>query len=253
MSDSKTDGIYSQLCPPLPEESDEFAGWRRIIAVAISSHVPELEKLLGLQQPNSQFRHDLSGAILVCVLTNKFPPKRHSETRKELEAICKEAVVAEAIIRRLDSALRETSSIYPPIKHQFLELGKHTDDYAALSKLARAHASALSDSGGQRGMFAFRSLVAGLWYAFEKVSQIEASDAAKYRSEKYEGLFFEFVEAVLPLVRELVPEMPCPESRLAQDTSVFKVVTSLRRNGRRQKRRKRTRKVGSAKSVRSRR
>ena len=64
MSDSQTGGIYNQLCPPLPEESDEFAGWRRIIAVAISSHRPELEKLLGLQQPNSQFRDDLSEAIL---------------------------------------------------------------------------------------------------------------------------------------------------------------------------------------------
>ena len=63
MSDSRADGIYNQLCPTLPEESDEFAGWRRIIAVAISSHVPELEKLLGLQQPNSQFRDDLSSGL----------------------------------------------------------------------------------------------------------------------------------------------------------------------------------------------
>ena len=60
MSNSQTGGIYNQLCPPLPEEADGFAGLRRIIAVAISSHVPELEKLLGSQQPNSQFRDDLS-------------------------------------------------------------------------------------------------------------------------------------------------------------------------------------------------
>ena len=56
MSNSQLARIYNQLCPPLPEESDELADLRRIIAVAISSHLPELEKLLGLQQPNSQFR-----------------------------------------------------------------------------------------------------------------------------------------------------------------------------------------------------
>src|SRR3984893_4415827 len=87
MFDSRTNRIYNQLCPPLPEESDEFAGWRRIIAVAISSHVPELEKLVGVQQPNPQFRDDLSEAILICVLTNKVPPKRHRQNSNELEKI----------------------------------------------------------------------------------------------------------------------------------------------------------------------
>jgi hypothetical protein len=88
MSDPPTDSIYNQICPPLPEESDEFAGWRRIIAAAISRYVPELEKLLGLQQPNSQFRDDLSRVILVSVLTNKVPPKRHSQNRNELRRRC---------------------------------------------------------------------------------------------------------------------------------------------------------------------
>jgi hypothetical protein len=84
--------------------------------------------------------------------------------------------------------------------------------------------------------------------AFEKATGAKASDAAKYKGKEHghEGVFFEFVNAVLPLVREFVPQMPWPESRLAQDTYVFKVVTSLRRNGKRQKRRKRIRKVAIA-------
>ena len=113
MSDSQADGIYNQLCPALPEESDEFAGWRRMIAVAISSHVPELEKLLGSQQPNSQFRDDLSRVILVCVLTNKVPPKRHSQNRNELRKISEDAAAAEEIIRRLISRLGDIGHLYP--------------------------------------------------------------------------------------------------------------------------------------------
>lgn len=185
MSDSKTDGIYSQLCPPLPEESDEFAGWRRIIAVAISSHVPELEKLLGLQQPNSQFQDDLSRVILVCVLTNKVPPKRHSQNRNDLKKISEDAAAAEEIIRRLISRLGETSGIYPPIKSLYLErLAKHVPEYASLASMARAHADALTDEGGTTGMIAFRTLIEGLAHVFENVMGYDASDAAKDRGAK---------------------------------------------------------------------
>ena len=254
MSNATTDRIYNQLCPPLPEEPDELDDTRRVIAAAISSHVPELEKLLGLQQPNSQFRHDLNQAILVCVLTNKFPPKRHSQNRKELKEISEDAAAAEEIIRRLVSRLQQTSCIYPPIKSRFLELGKDIADYTGLCSLARAHADALANRGGSRGMIAFRTLIEGLVHIFENGTGAEVSDAAKYKGAKYghEGLFFEFVQAVLPLVRKLAPNMPCPESRLAEDTFVFKVVISPRRSGeRRQERRKRTGKykVAGAKPI----
>jgi hypothetical protein len=255
MSDSQTGGIYNQLCPPLPEEADGFAGLRRIIAVAISSHVPELEKLLGSQQPNSQFRDDLSRVILVCVLTNKVPPKRHSQNRNELRKISEDAAAAEEIIHRLISRLGETSSIYPPIKSRYVELlAKHVPEYASLASMARAHADALTDEGGLTGMIAFRTLIEGLAHVFENVMGYDVSDAAKFRGAKYQGLFFDFVQAVLPLVRKLAPDMPWPESRLAEDIFVFKVVTSLRRiGGRRQERRKRPRKVARDKAFRARR
>ena len=257
MSNATTDRIYNQLCPPLPEEPDELDDTRRVIAAEISSHVPELEKLLGLQQPNSQFRDDLSRVILVCVLTNKVPPKRHSRKRNELKKISEDAAAAEEIIRRLISRLGETSGIYPPIKSLYLErLAKHVPEYASLASMARAHADALTDEGGTTGMIAFRTLIEGLAHVFENVMGYDASDAAKDRGAKYgyQGLFFEFVQAVLPIVRKLAPDMPCPGSRLAEDIFVFKVVTSLRRmGGRRQERRKRPRKVARDKAFRARR
>jgi hypothetical protein len=242
MSAASIDGIYNQLCPPLPEEPDELSSLRRGIARAISSHFPNLEQLVGLEEPNSQFRDDLSEAILLCLSAHNFPPKRRSETRKQLNALSEEAAAAGEINRRVVSRLRETSGIYPPIKRRYLELfGNQTDHYAALARIARGHANSLVDRGGPRGMLGFQSLVELLGVAFEKATGAKASDAAKYKGEEHghEGVFFEFVNAVLPLVRKFVPEMPCPESRLAQDTYVFKVVTLLRRNGKRQKRRKR--------------
>src|ERR1700730_7954373 len=171
--------------------------------------------------------------------------------------ISEDAAAAEEIIRRLISRLGETSSIYPSIKSRYVELlAKHVPEYASLASMARAHADALTDEGGLTGMIAFRTLIEGLAHVFENVMGYDVSDAAKSRGAKYgyQGLFFEFVQAVLPLVRELAPDMPCPESRLAEDTFVFKVVTSLRRiGGRRQERRKRPRKVARDKAFRARR
>src|SRR5262249_10852049 len=144
-------------------------------------------------------------------------------------ALRQEAAAAEEINRRLVSRLRATSGIYPPIKRRYLELfGNQTDHFAALARMARGHANSLVDRGGPRGMLGFRSLVELLLAAFEKATGAKASDAAKYRGKEHghEGVFFEFVNGVLPLVRELAPEMPWPESRLAQDTYVFKVVTA---------------------------
>jgi hypothetical protein len=93
--------MYNELRPPLREEPDELGSLSREIARAVSSHGPKLEQLVGLEEPNSQFRDDLSEAILLCVLTHKFPPKRRSETRKQLESLRQEAAAA---------ALRPTSS-----------------------------------------------------------------------------------------------------------------------------------------------
>ena len=75
--------------------------------------MPELEKLLGSQQPNSQFRDDLSEAILICVLTNKVPPKRRSQNRNELKKISEDAAAAEEIIRRLISRLERHRASIP--------------------------------------------------------------------------------------------------------------------------------------------
>jgi hypothetical protein len=231
MSNATTDRIYNQLFPPT-EESEERRTARQAVAAAVKNHLPQLEQLLGLPEPSSQFRQDLIEAILDCTLKHKSPPKRASKLRKELKDIREDAARAEKINQRLNSRLQHTSAIYPPIKYRFLQLEKHTPDYAALANLARAHLALLPDLGGQRGFIAFQTLVGGLAYAFENATTRRASDAAKYNAnDGHEGLFFDFVQAILPIVHELAPGMPGPDSRLAEDTYVFESVSSLRRSG----------------------
>jgi hypothetical protein len=117
------DGIYDQLCPVVEkEEPDWFEDCRRGIATAISSSLPALEALLGITQPNSQFREGVIDAVLFCNLTHRFPPKRRSEIRKELADISDDAAALVKAHQRLMSRLEQTSGIYPPIKSRFLEL-----------------------------------------------------------------------------------------------------------------------------------
>jgi hypothetical protein len=228
-----SNGIIDQLCPPLPEESEESIGLKRVFEAVISSHVLNLEGMLGLQEPNPRFRSDLAEAVLICTLTARWPPQRPSLKRKELLNISEDAAAFKEIGCRLASRLQQTSSIYEPIRDQFLRVARQASEFASLSSMARAHAKMfIPDRGGPRGMIAFRELVKGLARTFEGAIGRPAWEAAKYRGEKggHEGLFIDFVQAVLPIVRNLAPDMPLPDGRLAEDTYAFEVVSSLRRS-----------------------
>jgi hypothetical protein len=245
-----TDRIYEQLFPA-PEETDQRKSRRQAIAAGILKYLPQLENLLRLQESNYQFRHALIEAILECVETNESPPKRRSRLWKELDDISKDAALAAKVQRRLISRLEQTSSIYPPVKNPFLErLANYTSDYVALSELARAHANYLGkDKGGVRGLIAFRILVVRLAFMFERFTGCEVSEAARYKGVKdgHQGVFFDFVQGVLPFIREFAPEMPLPESRLAEDTFVFDVVCSFRRTREpKHKKKRRSRRLTSA-------
>src|SRR5947209_18362108 len=119
MSDAPN-GIFDQLCPPLPQELEHDQYLLKLVTLAISNELPKIEHLLGLLCPNSEFRDDLSHAILRCILTNTSPPKRRSQICRELKQISDDAAAAEEINRRLMSLL-QVSNIYPPVKSRFLK------------------------------------------------------------------------------------------------------------------------------------
>jgi hypothetical protein len=130
---------------------------------------------------------------------------------------------------------------YLSIRDHFLQLASQALQFADLSSMARAHPEMLNpDKGGPRGMIAFRALVEKLADAFESATGTPAWEAAKYLGVKrgHQGHFFDFVQAVLPIARELAPNMLLPDNRLAEDTYVFDVVSRLRRSrvGKRTKR-----------------
>jgi hypothetical protein len=233
-------GIRDQLCPPLPEESESSIRCKQIIDATINPSILRWANMLGLQEPNPRFRNDLVEALWICFLLALSQPKRPSLIRKELEKINKEAVACSRSAGRLISLL-QTSNIYPLIRDHFLQLASQALQFADLSSMARAHPEMLNpDKGGPRGMIAFRALVEKLADAFESATGTPAWEAAKYLGVKrgHQGHFFDFVQAVLPIARELAPNMLLPDNRLAEDTYVFDVVSRLRRSrvGKRTKR-----------------
>jgi hypothetical protein len=232
--------LEDQLCPPiLNERADWVHRLREAIADKISSLVPQIERVLGLEEPSSAFRYDLSEAILLCALTHFYPPERWSRTAKKLKAISKDAAAAEKNARRLMSRLENDCGIYPPIKNGYLcKLRQHVSDYASLSTLADAH-TARKDPGGQTGLVAFRTLVDRLIPAFESATGIRAPVTYNDTTEMYGGQFLEFMYAVVEMVRRLFPSISYPSSGLAVAVFVYKRVTSFRRKSHKGAKRKR--------------
>jgi hypothetical protein len=225
------------------EDPEWFVNLRDVIVAAISSSVPQIESRLGLEQPSSRFRYDLSKAILFCALTQKFPPERHSQIARKLRVISKDAAAAERIGRKLISHLAMGSGIYPPLEKRFLlKLQEYTSECASLSAMAAAHARALKDPGGQRGFVAFRTLVDHLISAFESAAGTTASVTYNPIEEIYTGTFLDFMREVVAVMQRLFPEISYPTSGLAVDNFIYKRVSSLRsKSSKERERKKRTR------------
>jgi hypothetical protein len=130
------EGVYNQLFPP-QERGEASDRCNDIVRDAIVQHLPELEELLGLQQPHAQFRDDLTQAISTCVQAHNFPPNRPAHKQKELAAVINEAANVVSSIRRLNSRIRPSAILYPPIKQRFLELGMIADEYARFYSCVR--------------------------------------------------------------------------------------------------------------------
>ena len=220
--------LEEQLCPATPNErAERVHRFREAITRNISSSVPPIEKMLGLELPNSAFRYDLSEAILLCILMHVFPPERRSHDAKELKEIGKDAAAAEKNAGLLMSRLENAQGIYPLIKDSFLaKLRQHASDYASLSKLAYGHAAALKDPGGQIGLIAFQTLVDRLIRAFESATKTRATVKYNKTERTNEGHFLEFMRKVLSIMYPLFPKISYPSSGLAVDNFIYKRVNS---------------------------
>jgi hypothetical protein len=84
------EGVYNQLFPQ-QERGEASDRCDVLVRDAIVQYLPELEELLGLQQPRAQFRDDLTQAISNCVQARNFPPNRPAHKQKELAAVINEA------------------------------------------------------------------------------------------------------------------------------------------------------------------
>src|SRR5436309_1713336 len=118
------EGLRALLCPPVPDRDPDFDRLRYPIEVRIRPCLPDYEKTIGVTASSPQFLEDLVQAILLCILVNIALPERLSEIHKRLLNISRDARSAAESLERLDSALQQTTLIYPGFLGRYSELVK---------------------------------------------------------------------------------------------------------------------------------
>ena len=188
------EGLRALLCPPVPDRDPDFDRLRYPIEVRIRPCLPGYEKAIGVTASSPQFLEDLAQAILLCILVNIAPPERLSEIQKRLLSISIDARSAAESLERLDSALQQTTLIYPGFLGRYSELVKKGPELVSLAELARGHADALPpDKGGQRGMVAYRALIGSLARAFESATGRAAKVTWNYPEDEIRGEILQFM------------------------------------------------------------
>lgn len=173
----------------------------------------------------SQFEQLVVDALLWSAVTHLDTPnrKRHSEIRKELLQVKREAVAAERHLDRLRGALSKLEPRYRDLLDGRLDLtsriavslvAKQPPWFHALpnvSSVASIYAEVLrgEDKGGAPKMVAFSALVTGLKRAFERATGRRAKATWDEHRQQFRGKFVHLVEAVLPLALAVA----CPSQR----------------------------------------
>jgi hypothetical protein len=166
---------------------------------------------------------------------------RHSDVRKQLERVSKEAHAAEKALSRLRDAFHALDSEFEDWLRESLDLiakiavslvSRQEPWFPALSQVADVadrYANVLrgADKGGPPKMAAFQTLVFWLGLAFKRATGRPAKVTWNAHRGRYEGHFLLLVEAVLPLARRLAgsPERPirCPDTEQARGKYVYEL------------------------------
>jgi hypothetical protein len=161
------------------------------------SELQAIEREIGLQRPDPEFRTAIADAIVFCACVHAVPSKRYADIRKELTGIQKRAAAAASAVAALRDALHTAAMGEALKKHapslndaEFKELG---------ARAGRAAAALVGkDKGGRPQMRAFDGLVRLLADAFSRATGDRATITWHEHHRQYEGRFWTLVEAVLP-------------------------------------------------------
>jgi hypothetical protein len=226
-----------------------LAEWREAIGDSVHLRVERYTKAIGglKKIDHSQFEQLVVDALLWCAVTHLDAPNRkhHSEIRKELLAVKREAAAAEKSLDRLRDALSKLEPQYRELLAGRLDLtakiavslvAKQAPWFSALStvsSVADTYAEVLKGKGGAPKMVAFGALIGGLKRAFESATGKPAKATWNAYRTKYEGKFLGLVEAVLPLALVVAchsqPPMRHPESAQARGKYIYEATRTKKK------------------------
>jgi hypothetical protein len=176
--------------------------------------LPDYERIIGLPEPNSDFREKVSHAVTACMFQRMYESNqiRGSLIRKDLMLASKAARTAHHNLCLLNDALRALPNpVLCVLEQSWSELGESarrwTDDEILWLRCAAAVTESLAkrivDKGGAPEMRAFRVLAKGLAEAFQAATGRPAKVNWNAMKDCWDGKFLKLVEAVLPLAEML--------------------------------------------------
>jgi hypothetical protein len=232
--------------PPGPEEQAVVKDFYEQIRGITARHLPEYERIIGLQSANQEFREKVSNAVATCVFQHlgearPFRPslrrndllRARDAARKAHDSLCSLNAALDALPDYMLQLLEQHWGTLGEVSRRFID--REVSWLRDAMSLTDIFAKAFVDKGGAPEMLAFRVLVEGLAKAFEvgtgrkaKVSWNVAKD-----KDQWGGKFMELVEALLPLAKQLAgTERPLrvPKNRDALGQYLHELTRAKTRN-----------------------
>jgi hypothetical protein len=193
----------------IPEFRD---AWASILCVFSESELQGCERAIGLDRPNPEFRAGIVDAVAFCIWLHAIRPRRYSEIREEFILVAKRAEAAALALQQLSAALDPSSRnlLLEPLADVFATLiaPSAPDHLRELAATAKRFAESLRgrDQGGAARMHAFAVLIRLLADAFTRATGDGGEITYSPYRERYEGRFWNLVEAVLSKVETIAEQ-----------------------------------------------
>jgi hypothetical protein len=203
--------------------------WGRIYLEFAEDRWRDWENLIGLTQPNREFRDGIATAIFLAMCLHQAPPKRASIVRRELRAIARHAANAATALQWLGKAFAQAlplplSGEEPREPLATLLAPATLDCLREWAQIAGHAANRVPvDTGGPaKKLVAFYIFIRVLADAFGRATGNRATVSwNEYRDPAcYEGRFFKLVELLLRMVTPIVGDGFAPSSALARGKAI---------------------------------
>jgi hypothetical protein len=216
--------------PPGPAQSNNVVGPDQradeLVKAVVSNNIAEWANIVGLAFTDARFdrfREYVTGTLHTCVRIHIGAPNRtYKDVKKDFRALAKTAIEA---AEKLD-AVQAILDRLPPMYHNPTFRLAHspfsvTFELKCLAEEARRCAGKWVARRGLQRTEAFKALAQGLEQAFQQATGQPARVNWNAHRDRYEGVFLDLVEIILPTVREIAEAatgrpLPVPKTVMAR-------------------------------------